>query len=118
MNPCLISCNEVLEEVFVVTSTIQMFEGYPHAFVLVVFCKHLRNPTRTNLSKIEFLVDNVMHNSLWKIKLCDFQNKKVVMNAVIEYFDGKCAAYFRDGIFKLLRRWEKCINSNGDYVEK
>ena len=40
------------------------------------------------------------------------------MNAVTEYFDGKCAAYFRDGIFKLLHRWEKCINLNGDYVEK
>jgi len=47
-----------------------------------------------------------------------FQNEEEVMNAVTEYFDGKCAAYFRDGIFKLLHRWEKCINLNGDYVEK
>jgi len=30
-----------------------------------------------------------------------FQNEEL-MNAVTEYFDGKYAAYFQDGIFKLL----------------
>jgi len=40
------------------------------------------------------------------------------MDAVTEYFDGKCAAYFRDGILKLLQRWEKYINLNGDNVKK
>jgi len=39
------------------------------------------------------------------------------VNTVAEYFDGKCAAYFRDGIFKLLHRWEKCIHLNGDRVD-
>jgi hypothetical protein len=47
-----------------------------------------------------------------------FENEEEVMNAVTEYFDEKCAACLRDGIFKLLRRWEKCINLNDDYVEK
>lgn len=47
-----------------------------------------------------------------------FQNEEKIMNAVTEYFDGKCAVYFRDGIFKLLHRWEKSINFNGDHVEK
>jgi len=40
------------------------------------------------------------------------------MNAVNEYFDGKCAAYFRDGILKLLNRWGKYIYLNGNYTEK
>jgi len=40
------------------------------------------------------------------------------MNVVTEYFDGKRAAYFRDGIFKSPRRREKCINLNSDYEEK
>jgi len=40
------------------------------------------------------------------------------MNAVTEYYDGKCAAYIQDDIFKLLHRWEKYINLNDDYVEK
>jgi hypothetical protein len=26
--------------------------------------------------------------------------------------------FYRDGIFKLVPRWEKCINVLGDYVEK
>jgi len=46
-----------------------------------------------------------------------YQNEEKVVNAVTEYFDGKCAAYFRDGIFKSLLRWEKCINLNGGYAE-
>jgi len=81
-NPRLISCDdEVLEEVFVVTSTVKIFVGYPRAFVFVVFsCKRLQNPTRTNISKIQFLVDNVMYNSLVGRSTC-FQNEEEVMNA-------------------------------------
>jgi len=47
-----------------------------------------------------------------------FQNEKEIMDAVTEYFDGKCAAYYRAGIFKLHHHWGKCINLNGDYGEK
>lgn len=58
-----------------------------------------------------------MRNSLREIELRTFQNEEV-MNAVTEYFDGKRAAYYRDGIFKSFHRWEKCIILNGDCVEK
>jgi len=47
-----------------------------------------------------------------------FQNEEDVTNAITEYFDEKCGAYFRDGIFKLLHRWKKWINLNGDYEEE
>lgn len=43
-----------------------------------------------------------------------FQNEEEVINAVTEYFDGKCAVYFRNGIIKLLHRWKDLY---GEYLE-
>jgi len=43
-------------------------------------------------------------------------NEEVV--AVNEYFAGFKTAYFSDGIKKLEIRWTKCIDLDGDYVEK
>ncbi|KAE9522184.1 hypothetical protein AGLY_017444 [Aphis glycines] len=71
----------------------------------------------TQLDLPKTTVHEIVHEKL-NFRGIHFQNEEEVMNAVTEYFDGKCAAYFRDGIFKLLHRWEKCINLNGDYVEK
>jgi len=48
--------------------------------------------------EIRFLVGNATHNSLREIKLCDLENEEEDT--------------------KSLRRWEKCIHLNGDYVEK
>lgn len=47
-----------------------------------------------------------------------FQNEEKVMIGGTEYFGGKCDAYYWDDVFKLLIRWGKCINLNGNYKKK
>lgn len=71
-------------------------------------------PYSPDLAPLDFFLFDLLKKHLGGTH---FQNEEV-MNAVTEYFDGKCVAYFRDSIFKLLHCWEKCINLNGDYVKK
>ena len=41
-----------------------------------------------------------------------------VMTAVEAYMRGKDTTFFSEGIQKLERRWAKCVELKGDYVEK
>ncbi|EZA50295.1 Histone-lysine N-methyltransferase SETMAR, partial [Ooceraea biroi] len=43
-------------------------------------------------------------------------NEEVI--AVNEYFDGFDTAYFSEGIKQLEHRWTKCVELEGDYIEK
>jgi hypothetical protein len=45
------------------------------------------------------------------------KNEKVEV-AVGEYFRMQEPGFYRDGLFILVSRWEKCINVLGDYVDK
>jgi hypothetical protein len=46
-----------------------------------------------------------------------FNNKEFIGG--VKTWLSSCAAYFFDtGIQKLIPRYEKCLNSSGDYVEK
>jgi len=35
-----------------------------------------------------------------------------------EWLKSQAAKFYDDGINKLVRRYDKCLNLNGDYVEK
>jgi len=60
---------------------------------------------------------NIILMKYTHMSITQFQNEKNVMNAATEYFDGKRAAYFQNGIFKLFRRWKNRIYLNDDYKE-
>ena len=44
-------------------------------------------------------------------------NEKIEM-AVTEYFEGLEQTFFKSGIMALETRWKKCIELQGDYIEK
>jgi hypothetical protein len=47
-----------------------------------------------------------------------FHNNEEVEMAVGEWLRMQEPDFYRDGIFKLVPRWDKCINVLRDYVEK
>jgi len=47
-----------------------------------------------------------------------FTSNEEVKSETTEYFAGLEKPYFAEGIRKLENRWKKCIDSQGDYVEK
>jgi hypothetical protein len=62
--------------------------------------------------------------------LLDFMPRGVTINAYIycgtlarlravrRWFRAQPAEFYNSGIFKLVVRWDKCLNLGGDYVEK
>ena len=47
-----------------------------------------------------------------------FESNEDVIAQTNAYFEELPPSYFKDGLNKLEKRWEKCIELNGDYVEK
>ncbi|XP_014486145.1 PREDICTED: histone-lysine N-methyltransferase SETMAR-like [Dinoponera quadriceps] len=47
-----------------------------------------------------------------------FASDEEVITTVNEYFEGYDAAYYSEGIKRLEQRWAKCVELEGDYVEK
>ncbi|CAH2083387.1 unnamed protein product [Euphydryas editha] len=46
------------------------------------------------------------------------KSNREVIDAVNEYFEGLDESHYKNGITALEHRYEKCINFNGEYVEK
>lgn len=47
-----------------------------------------------------------------------FENDKELRNVVENWFNSQAASFYSDGLRKLVKRYEKCLEVNGDYVEK
>ncbi|XP_025424209.1 histone-lysine N-methyltransferase SETMAR-like [Sipha flava] len=47
-----------------------------------------------------------------------FENDKELQNAVENRFNSQAASFYADGLRKLVKRYEKCLEVNGDYMEK
>lgn len=47
-----------------------------------------------------------------------FVSNSEVIAETNAYFEGFEKTYFREGINMLEKRWKKCIDLKGDYVEK
>jgi histone-lysine N-methyltransferase SETMAR len=47
-----------------------------------------------------------------------FGSNEGVMEAVNELFEGKNREFYFEGLDKLEHRWTKCIDVEGDYIEK
>ena len=47
-----------------------------------------------------------------------FDNTDDVINEVEEWFQAQSADFYNNGIPTVKRRWKKCVNLDGDYVEK
>ena len=53
-----------------------------------------------------------------ELKGQDFASNDEIVNAVEDFFEEKDKEYFKSGILKLRDRWSKCVEMNGDYVER
>ena len=49
---------------------------------------------------------------------CKFSSDESVQKAVHQWLCDQPKTFFSDGIYKLVDRWNKCIEMGGDYVEK
>ncbi|KAL4119599.1 hypothetical protein QTP88_012398 [Uroleucon formosanum] len=47
-----------------------------------------------------------------------FENDMELKNAVENWFNSQAASFYAEGLRKLVKRYEKCLEVNGDYVEK
>lgn len=46
-----------------------------------------------------------------------FENQTAAENAFIEFVSTKSLDFFSDGIHRLVSRWQKCIESDGNYFD-
>ena len=47
-----------------------------------------------------------------------FHSNEDVISAVEKWFESHPKSYYAQGLLKVKERWQKCINMQGDYVEK
>jgi hypothetical protein len=47
-----------------------------------------------------------------------FGSNEGVMEAVNEFFEDQSREFYFEGLNKLEQRWTKCIDVEGDYIEK
>jgi histone-lysine N-methyltransferase SETMAR len=47
-----------------------------------------------------------------------FEGQNTMQKTIVQYFTSLGKEHYREGIFKLVKRWNKCLNANEDYVEK
>ncbi|KAL4113476.1 hypothetical protein QTP88_017091 [Uroleucon formosanum] len=47
-----------------------------------------------------------------------FENDMELKNAVENWFNSQAASFYAEGLRKLVKRYEKCLEVNGNYVEK
>jgi hypothetical protein len=47
-----------------------------------------------------------------------YETDEAIQEAVGSWLHGAGPDFYRRGIFKILQRWQKCIDRDGDFVEK
>jgi hypothetical protein len=47
-----------------------------------------------------------------------FEDQNSLKKIVVQYFTSLGKENYREGMFKLVKRWDTFLNGNGDYVEK
>lgn len=77
-----------------------VMEQPPHSPDLAPSDYHLFGPLKQHLGGMKFETDEELKNE------------------VDRFFKNQSVQFFEQGIFNLKKRWEKCIEVGGDYVEK
>ena len=47
-----------------------------------------------------------------------FMTLRDLQHAVVHWLNSQAAVWYEEGINKLMSRYDKCVNVQGDYVEK
>ena len=71
-------------------------------------------PYSSDLAPFDFLFPNL---KIW-LRGKRFLSDKEVIADLNDYFEGFKSSYFSEGIKKCKERWTKCVDIEGNYVEK
>ena len=69
-------------------------------------------PYSPDLSPSDFHLFLALENHLHGLS---FENEKEINDDLVSFFSSKNANFYREGIYQLVLKWEKAIESNGDY---
>jgi hypothetical protein len=47
-----------------------------------------------------------------------FEDQNALQRTIVQYLKSLGKEHYREGMFKLEKRWDKCLHANGDYMEK
>jgi hypothetical protein len=47
-----------------------------------------------------------------------YEDQNTLQKTVVQYVTSLGKEHYREGLFKLVKSWNKCLNANGDYIEK
>jgi len=72
-------------------------------------------PNSPDLAPSDYHLFGPLKNAL---RGCRFSTDKEVQEAVHKWLRDQPKTFFLEGICKLVDRWTKCIEKEGDYVEK
>ncbi|GBL90856.1 Mariner Mos1 transposase [Araneus ventricosus] len=72
-------------------------------------------PYSPDLAPSDFHLFTAMKKWLGREHFADDEELK---NAVTHWLKSQAAAFYAEGIGKLVKRYDKCLNNGGDYVEK
>jgi histone-lysine N-methyltransferase SETMAR len=70
-------------------------------------------PYRPDLSPCDYHVFGPLKKTL---KGRRFNSDEAVREAVEQWFNQQPVSFFAEGITKLVQRWDKCLNSGGQYL--
>ncbi|GBO18456.1 Histone-lysine N-methyltransferase SETMAR [Araneus ventricosus] len=72
-------------------------------------------PYSPDLAPSDFYLFTAMKKWLGGQHFTDYEELK---NAVTHWLKSQAASIYAEGILKLVKRYDKCLNNGGDYVEK
>ncbi len=76
---------------------------------------HLHLPHLPDLAPSDFHLFMVLHEHF--ARQC-YKNDDQLKAATIAYFENLAGEHYRRGLQKMVKRYKKCLDFRGDYVEK
>ncbi|KOC64969.1 Histone-lysine N-methyltransferase SETMAR [Habropoda laboriosa] len=74
----------------------------------------LHDNTRPHVSPTDYHFFKHLNN-FWREKI--FRNKEDAVNTFAEFINSRTLDFYCNGIGTLVKRWKKCIESNGNYFD-
>jgi transposase len=72
-------------------------------------------PYSPDLAPSDYLLFGLLNDQL---RGHHYETDEAVQEAVRSWLRGAGTDFYSRGIFKILQRWQKCIDRDGDFVEK
>jgi len=74
--------------------------------------------TRSVVWCVQWSVDSYLFKDEGAPSGKQFTDDEDLQHAVMDWLSSQAAVWYEEGISKLVSRYDKCLNVQGDYVEK